>query len=70
MFGPQGILNDYNLQRTFNLLKLHFEYQGQLVTQSIRPYIPKIAQAEQRYTDQLEKFLQKRQTFINQVLEG
>ena len=49
LLGPQSIMTEANLQKVNSLLKTHFEYQVHVLNQSIKPFLPKITQAEQQH---------------------
>ena len=61
IFGPQTILIGQMLGQYCAVIKTHFMYQQQIINQTIKPFLPKVAQAEQLHTEALGKFLAKRQ---------
>ena len=67
--GAQSIMTEANLQKMNSLLKTHFEYQVHVLNQSIKPFLPKITQAELQHLQTLEKFLSKRQQ-VKEKIKG
>lgn len=69
MFGTQSVIVDSMLKSTNELLNSHFRYQTQLISHSVKPYIPKIIQATDRYTDALYTFQRKREHLKSNLVD-
>jgi hypothetical protein len=52
------------------LIKGHFEQQHFVVEQSMKPFLPKIKDAESNYKELLNKFIQKRDMLKDQVKDS
>lgn len=61
MFSAQSVLLNEGLNHQSALLKEHFSQQQHVVSQTLKPYLPKIPLAEQRHKEVLQNFLKKRQ---------
>lgn len=69
MFGTQSVLVDSMVKSTNELLNSHFRYQTQLISHSVKPYIPKIIQATDKYTEALYSFQRKREQLKNNLTD-
>ena len=67
LYGNQSILIETMLKPLNKLVREHFKYQQQLMAHSVRPFLPKIDTATNRYTENLYKFIKKRETIKNDL---
>ena len=63
----QGHQNIKLLKKMSALINAHFDQMAQLVTQTMKPFLPKIIAAEKQYQDHLRNFLKVRETLKEQV---